>query len=132
MENYYIEDILIEQLNIMKERMYPDCKYKKTVFLLELIHSIGVLYIMFGLFIFPIKYSYLHLFFTLFNLFLFYIFNEKCYITLVSNFLSGNKGYLLKCRDVTVRKFLCLISIISFFILLYYRFNENSISFFNN
>ena len=32
MNKYYIEDIFIEQINIMKNRMYPECKYKNIVF----------------------------------------------------------------------------------------------------
>ena len=114
MKNYYIEDIFINQLISIKNRLYPKTKYRIIVLLIESIHLAGIIFMVLGLF-FDQKYRIYHLIFVVLQLLMFYILNNKCYLTEISNRISGKKGSVLKFRNKTIRKIMCIIIIISIF-----------------
>ena len=59
------------------------------VIILRLIHIVGILFLFFG-FLLPSKFRDYHIIFTLKSILLWYIFDNKCYITILINLLKGN------------------------------------------
>ena len=59
-----------------------------VVIILRLIHIAGLIFIYMG-FLFPSKYRDYHILFCLKTLILWYIFDGKCYMTMIINFIKG-------------------------------------------
>jgi len=59
-----------------------------VVIILRLIHIAGLIFIYMG-FLFPNKYRDYHILFCLKTLILWYIFDGKCYMTMIINFIKG-------------------------------------------
>ena len=73
----------------MKKLFPTKVKNKCLVNFIGLYHLIGASMILCGILAKP-KYLYIHIFLTSFMLFTYYIFNNKCFVTLITNFLCEN------------------------------------------
>ena len=94
------------------ENMYPNPKNIKNpflVYLLNTIHLIGVWVIQFGIF-FPHKYLKYYVFYLMIIFMSYFIFENQCFMSKISNFYSG-KDIDLLCIKFNEAKFILLIYI---------------------
>ena len=87
--NYYdiVKLFSINSLIHCFNKLFPtNIKNRLPTNLIGLYHFLGAAMILCGIFANP-KYLYIHIFLTTFILFTYYIFNDNCYVTLLSNFL---------------------------------------------
>lgn len=114
----FFEDILqfycIQKLNILF------CNIKKNhikVYILSILHIIGAVFIGTGIFINP-RYMIIYLIYLILIFISYKIFNGYCFMTLLSNKLSGGKASILHIRRNTAY-YLLLINIIITIIAIY-------------
>ena len=85
----YLEDILYIYYTYTKDTLYPKIKKNKyIVYLLSTLHLLGVLQIMFGVFL-PRPLLIYNLLYLILILISYFVFDGHCFITLLTNKLSG-------------------------------------------
>lgn len=74
----------------MKQLFPINIKHRIPTYIIGICHILGVFLIVFGI-CFPPKYLYIHISLILFMLFSYHIFNNNCFMTDLSNFLTRKK-----------------------------------------
>ena len=101
--------------------LFPsDIKNWKLVYFINVIHIIGVFYIQFGLFSSP-EYMKYYIIYLAFLLMTYILLNNKCFMTIISNYFS-EKNYNMLCIKLENAKLFILGYLV--FALLFY-FNPN-------
>ncbi len=122
----YLEDVLKIYYDYVKNTLYPsNIKNKLITYLLATFHIIGVLQINYGIFL-PPKYLIFNIIYIILIYISYWIFNNHCFITLLTNKLSGKKNTPLYIKFKTAKKiiiFNLVLSIIGFCIPKYSLFN---------
>lgn len=122
----YIEDIFHEYYKYIFSTLYPDnIPNKFIVYILSTLHIIGSQMIVLGIF-FPVKYQPLYLLYLILIAISYRIFDNKCFITLLSNkYSKKNKSplYLKMSSAYKLIKMYIIISIISIIFPKYSLFN---------
>jgi phosphoglycerol transferase MdoB-like AlkP superfamily enzyme len=87
----YLEDIYKLHFKNTMTVLFPNkTRNKLVVYLISIFHIIGALVLQWGIFLKP-KYLFYYFIYLLLILFSYYIFNNHCFMTLISNKYSGNK-----------------------------------------
>lgn len=104
----YFEDIFSVYFRNILNILFPQkTNYKLIVYLLSIFHIIGTIFIPLGLFYQP-KYLILHFIYLLLICISYKIFNNYCFMTLLTNKITGNKNSPLSIRMNTAKFFLYL------------------------
>ncbi len=92
------EDIVKIYLNNTNNNLFPKkCKNKSLVYIIGFFHLIGALVLSYGVLL-PPRLLPLYLIYCLVNIILYYIFKQRCFMTLLTNYYSGGKGDALQIR----------------------------------
>tara|TARA_Y100000310_G_scaffold177831_1_gene177831 strand:+ start:474 stop:872 length:399 start_codon:yes stop_codon:yes gene_type:complete len=102
------------------KKLFPiNIKNRLATNIIGLYHLLGASFILWGIFL-PPKYLYIHIFLTSFMLFTYQMFQDKCFVTMISDFLCEEKStdpLIIPIRRFKNIIFIILeLSIISFFI----------------
>ena len=116
-----MEDIFSVYWNKSMSHLFPkDTKNKPIVYFIGYCHLLGALVLQFGIWFLPAKYLWTYILFCFVNIFSYYfIFNKKCFMTLLTNYYSNGHGTALNVRMKTAFIFLgfnillCIIGIIN-------------------
>ncbi len=96
------------------------------VIILRLIHVSGIIFL-FGGFLFPNKYRDYHIMFCFKSLILWYIFDGKCYLSMLINFIKGvpnnEKNQFLPMRNTTVYTLCFFVLTLSIYGFLYPKYS---------
>ena len=109
----YLEDVYkLHFMNIKNTLFANKSNNKIRVYTLSIIHVIGALALQWGIFLKP---NYLGYYFIYLSLILisYYIFNNRCFMTLISNKYSGLAGSSLYIKKNTAKNIIIINSIIS-------------------
>ena len=104
--------------------LFPnDVKNKELVILVNILHIIGVLVIQFGILL-PPKYMKYYIVYLVFLLITYIIFNNRCFMTEISNYLGGKNYNTLCIKMKDAKKILLVYLVIG---ILFEIYPENSI-----
>ena len=107
-----------ESINLCFQRLYPNIKTNRLpTNIVGLYHMLGAIFILWAVLL-PPKYLYIHIFVTSFMLFTYYIFRDKCFVTMISNFLCEEKN--TDPLILPIRKFKNIIFILLILSILFY------------
>ena len=82
----------LKSIKLCLERLFPNIKTNRLpTNIVGLYHILGAAFIFWGV-VLPPKYLYIHILVTSFMLFTYYIFRDKCFVTMISNFLCHDKN----------------------------------------
>uniref|UniRef100_A0A6C0EN11 Uncharacterized protein n=1 Tax=viral metagenome TaxID=1070528 RepID=A0A6C0EN11_9ZZZZ len=109
----YLEDVYKLHFTNIKNTLFSnESNNKVRVYILSIIHIIGTLVLQWGIFLKP---DYLYYYFIyLFLIFIsYYIFDNRCFMTLISNKYSGLVGSPLYIKKNTAKNIIIINSIIA-------------------
>ena len=109
----YLEDIYkLHFKNTMNVLFPKKIRNKLVVYFISLLHIIGALFLQWGIFLKP-KYLFYYFIYLLLILFSYYIFDNHCFMTLISNKYSGIKKTPLYIKKKTAKNIIIINSIIA-------------------
>jgi len=109
----YLEDIYKLHFKNTMNVLFPNkSKNKLIVYLISILHIIGALVLQWGIFLKP-KYLFYYFIYLLLILFSYYIFENHCFMTLISNKYSGIKKTPLYIKKQTAKNIIIINSIIT-------------------
>jgi hypothetical protein len=109
----YLEDVYkLHFMNIKNTLFSNKSKNKIRVYILSIIHVIGALVLQWGIFFKPnyLGYYFIYLLLILIS---YYIFNNRCFMTLISNKYSGLTGSPLYIKKNTAKNIIIINSIVA-------------------
>ena len=125
------EDVISKYYKSSLSKLFPPIsKIPKKIFfyIISITHIIGVWYLFLGMLITPYKYIYVYIFYLITIIILYFILNDKCFMTdfFNSNYKAGDDEDSVLCdqnklthlRMKTIYKILCFLLTISFISLL--------------
>ncbi len=105
------------------KRLFPqNIKNRIPTNLIGLYHSVGALFVIFGVFL-PPNLLYIHFFFTTYILFTYYIFHNNCFVTYLSDFLCEEKTNPLTVPIYKIKDIIYYLLGISILFSLFPRFS---------
>ena len=119
--NYYdiVKLFSINSFLYSTKRLFPTkIKNRISVNIVGLYHFLGASVVLYGIFA-PPKYLYIHTFLICFILFTYYIFNDNCFVTLISNFLCEENTNPLIIPISKVKKLVFIILSLSIIFYIY-------------
>ena len=126
--NYYdiVKLLSINSFLYSIKRLFPtNVKNRISTNIVGLYHFLGASTILCGIFA-PPKYLYIHTFLICFILFTYYIFNDNCFVTLITNFLCEEETNPLIIPISKAKKIVFIILSLSIIFYIY-----PSLSFYN-
>ena len=115
----YFEDVVRFYLHYsMKELFPPDTDNKNIVYLIGFFHLLGAIIILYAPYFLVPPFLIFYIIFVIINLIGYQIFNNRCFMTLLSCYYGNKKNKPLKIRWTTfknVLKFNLFISILGYF-----------------
>ena len=115
----YLEDIYLQHFKNTFNILFPKkCNNKYFIYLLSIIHIIGASFIQWGVFL-KNKYLPFYLFYIILIIYSYYIFNNKCFVTLISNKYSGLKESSFYLKNTTARNILLFNAFITAIAIIY-------------
>jgi hypothetical protein len=109
----YLEDIYKLHFKNTMNVLFPNkSRNKLIVYLISILHIIGALVLQWGIFLKP-NYLFYYFIYLLLILFSYYIFENHCFITLISNKYSGIKKTPLYIKKKTAKNIIIINSIIA-------------------
>ena len=118
----YFDDIIKFYFHFNMRKLFPKkCKNKHIVYFIGLFHLLGAIILQYGPYFLDPALLIFYIFFSLVNLLGYYIFNNKCFMTLLSTYYGNlkNNNNPHRLRWSTVKKVLLfnlIVSIIGFII----------------
>ena len=97
----------------------PNPKNKPFVYVVGLLHLLGVFFLQYGVWILPGKYFYLYFIYIVVHTLSWVIFNNNCFMTLLTNYFGQQSGTSLHIRtstafySVAVNFLICLVGLIN-------------------
>ena len=111
----YIEDIFVIYFRYIKETLYPPINNninKWLAYIISTLHLLGTLQIMFGIFL-PPDLLILNFIYLLIIYLAYFIFNNHCFMTLLTNKISGITRTPLYIKFTTAKIFLTVNLVIT-------------------
>lgn len=109
-----VEDMFSVQINNIKESFFPSYgKYRFIIYLMSIIHTIGGIYGILGLFLNP-KYLLYYCIYLTIILVMLISHNHNCYLTIVKSYFTGSKLHPLHIKPDTTYKILIFLIILGF------------------
>lgn len=119
----YWEDVFASYFSKIKNVLYPkNIPNKYAVYLLSTYHIYGALFIMNGVFLPPSLLPF-YLFYLGLIILSYFLFDNYCFITLLSNKLSGKKESALKIRMQTAQNLLIIFIYLAIVFILFPQYS---------
>ena len=114
----YLENIIKKHLDHALTILFPTSKNNKIlIYIISIFHIIGTLVLQYGILL-KTKYLYYYLVYLMIILFSYYIFNNDCFMTLISNKYSGLNKPAIFIKPKTAKMLIIInfmITIVSLF-----------------
>ena len=115
----YFEDVIRFYLHYSMKELFPrNVKKKFIIYFIGFFHLLGALIILYGPFFLKPPLLIFYIIYVIINLIGYIIFNNKCFMTLLSSYYGNNMNKPLKIRWSTfkrVLKFNLIITILGYF-----------------
>lgn len=116
----WMEDVGVYYAKRIWDKLFPPhTKNKGLVYLIGVLHLVGVFFLQYGVWFLPGKYFYLYFLYITLHTLSWVFFNNNCFMTLLANYFGGNRGTSLHIRtrtafySVAVNLFICVIGLIN-------------------
>lgn len=107
-----VEDMFSVQINNFKESFFPTyCQHKFIIYSMSLLHTIGGIYGIVGLFLDP-KFLLYYCIYISIILVMLISHNHNCYLTIVKSYFTGSQLHPLHIKPDTTYKFLLFLIIL--------------------
>jgi hypothetical protein len=114
-----LEDLMVMYFKHSMSRMFPTkCSNKSIVYFIGFFHLLGAIVLQYAPWFLPPKLLWTYFVFALVNIFSYIIFNEECFMTLLTNYYGNVKGCPLHVRmstaliGVSLNLVLCIIGMV--------------------